>query len=370
MRSEALLINSMATKSRATLKDVARLAGVSTATVARVIHNQGYVSSEARVAVEAAIEATGYRINAVAQGLRRQRSLVIGHVLRAIAPNPFFANIALGVDEEAARFGCGVLTTNTQEDSQMERDAVETLLRRQVDAILFTSVRDLHNLELAADAGIPVVQVERVSIPSLPGVVADNHQGTLAAIDHLISLGHRRIAFIGESSETRGDGYSRRVERDRLTGYREGLAAHGIATDEALVDIDGAYFDAEHARAVTRRMLELNDPPTAIFAACDHLACAVLQELYAQNIRVPDEMSVIGFDDTIAANLSPPLTTVAQPAIELGQVAVRMALDLIEQRSNGASEPNYPLQPCLRTELIVRESTGPAPGPRAPSHEH
>src|SRR5690242_13976508 len=146
----------MTTNSRATLKDVAKIAGVSTATVARVIHNQGYVSADARIAVEAAVAATGYRINAVAQGLRRQRSLVIGPGLRAIAPNPLFASIALGVDEEAARFGCGVLATNTQEGSALERDAVETLLRRRVDAILFTSVRDLHNLELVADAGIPV----------------------------------------------------------------------------------------------------------------------------------------------------------------------------------------------------------------------
>jgi LacI family transcriptional regulator len=351
----------MTTNSRATLKDVAKIAGVSTATVARVIHHQGYVSSDARIAVEAAVAATGYRINAVAQGLRRQRSLVIGHVLRAIAPNPFFANIALGVDEEAARFGCGVLTTNTQEDSALERDAVETLLRRRVDAILFTSVRDLHNLELVADAGIPVVQVERVSIPELPGVVADNHQGTVAAIRHLTELGHRRIAFIGESAETREPGYSRQVERERLRGYRDGLAEQDIEIDPALIDIEGAYFDAGHARAATRRLLALDDPPTGIFAACDHLACAVLQELYALGIRVPDQMSIIGFDNTIAADLSPPLTTVAQPAVELGQMAVRMALDLIDRRaSNGAAE-SIPLQPCLQTTLIVRESTGPRP---------
>lgn len=350
----------MQTKARATLKDVAKLAGVSTATVARVIHNQGYVSTDARVAVEAAIESTGYRINAVAQGLRRQRSLVIGHVLRAIAPNPFFANVALGVDEEAARFGCGVLTTNTQEDPQLERDAVETLLRRQVDAILFTSVRDLHNLELAAESGVPVIQIERVSIPEMPGVLADNYQGAVAAIDHLAGFGHRRIAFIGESSETRIDGFSRKVERDRLSGYRDGLSNQGITVDEALIDIDGSYFDAEHARLVTRRLMAMNERPTAIFAACDHLACAVLQELYALDVRVPDQMSVIGFDDTIAANLSPPLTTVAQPAVELGQRAVRLALELLEQRANGSGNGHMPLQTYLETTLVVRESTGPA----------
>jgi LacI family transcriptional regulator len=357
----------MPTKSRATLKDVAKLAGVSTATVARVIHQQGYVSEEARIAVEGAVEETGYRINAVAQGLRRRRSLVIGHVLRAIAPNPFFANVALGVDEEAARFGCGVLTTNTQEDPQIERDAVDTLLRRQVDAILFTSVRDLHNLELAADAGIPVIQIERVSIPSMPGVVADNYQGTLAAIDHLVRLGHRRIAFIGESSDTRIDGFSRQVERDRLAGYRDGLAHNDLVVDGALIDTEGGYFDATHARSVTRRLVALADRPTAIFAACDHLACAVLQELYALELRVPDQMSVIGFDNTIAANLSPPLTTVAQPAVELGQMAVRMALELLNEGSNGGGGEHFSLQPCLQTELIVRESTGPAPqtGPGA-----
>jgi LacI family transcriptional regulator len=352
----------------ATLKDVARKAGVSTATVARVLHERGYVSAETRVAVQAAIAETGYQLNAIAQGLRRQRSYVLGHVVRSISPNPFFASMALGVDQEAARNDCGVLTANTHEDVLLERNAVETLIRRRVDAILFSTVRYVANVELALEANIPVIQVERVALPDVHSVTVDNYSGAFDAIDHLARFGHRRIAFIGEAligvESAQGlPERSRLVERERVSGYRDALQMHGILYDENLIDLEGTYFDLHHVRQVTHRLLRLPSPPTAIFAACDYLACGVLQELYQAGKRVPDDISVIGFDDTIALNLSPPLTTVAQPAIEIGRAAVQMALDVLHDQANGQHSPSPPRRKRLETRLIVRESTGCVPAP-------
>ena len=353
----------------ATLKDVARRAGVSTATVARVVHENGYVAPETRQLVEAAIAETGYQINALAQGLRRQRSFVLGHVVRAIAPNPFFASIALGVDEEAARNGCSVLTANTREDLLMERTAVKTLIRRRVDAILFSTVRNIDNVKLALAANIPVIQVERMGLPDVHGVTVDNYRGAFDATDYLAQLGHRRIAFVGEAFDRQDanvEGPPERaklVERERVSGYRDALQLHGLAPDPALIDLDGTYFDLDHVRRTTRRFLQLDNPPTAIFAACDHLACGVLQELYAAGVRVPDDMSVIGFDDTIAQHVSPPLSTVAQPASGIGAAAVQMALGVLEKMHDPEVSPVPAQHRRLTTQLIIRDSTGPVPVP-------
>lgn len=348
-----------------TMKDVAREAGVSTATIARVIHNSGYVSGETRRLVESAILATGYQLNAVAQGLRTRRTFVLGHLLHAISPNPFFANIALGVEEEATSYGCGVLTANTQEDLQLERLAVETLIRRRVDAILFTTVRDEATIRMAIDARIPVVQVERMRLLDMPAVTVDNKRGAFDAVEHLIGLGHRRIAYIGEPPDRPkryvGDGSLRMVERERLSGYRDALQRNGLAIDDSIVDLGGTYLDLDYARGATRRLLRLLPRPTAIFAACDLIAAGVLQELYANRFRVPDDMSVVGFDDTLAARLTPALTTVSQPMVDIGRLAASMAIAALREPTSGSSGRMAPRQERLTAELVIRDSTGAAP---------
>ncbi|CAN5358398.1 LacI family DNA-binding transcriptional regulator [soil metagenome] len=360
----------------ATLKDVARLAGVSTATVARVLHNRGYVAEETRSAVTSAIAETGYRVNAVAQGLRKQRTFLIGHVLQAIAPNPFFATVALASQQEAARHGCGLILSTSQANPNIERDVVETLLRQRVDAILFTTVTSEENVALAVAAGIPVVQVERVGEVESHGVSVDNFTGAFDAVAHLIKLGHRRIAFIGVSPETphgvSNDGrvisYSferRSVERERLGGYSAALAANDIAMDPQLIELGSTYYSSERGNAVTKRLMDL-DPevrPTAILAACDLLAAGVLQELTSRGLRVPEDISVVGSDDTYASHLSPPLTSVAQPMIELGTVAIRMAIDALD----GESPNGEVFRKRLSAKLVIRVSTGPPPVDSSPT---
>lgn len=348
----------------ATLKDVAQTAGVSTATVARVVHERGYVAPQTRSQVVAAIAATGYQLNVVAQGLRTRRTLVLGHLLLAISPNPFFANVAVGVEEEAARLGCGVIIANTQDDTELERLAVITLIRRRVDAVIFSTVRDADSIRAVLAAGIPAVQVERQRDTSAPAVTIDNYFGTLEAMSYLVTLGHRRIAFVGESPDVAAGvpPSMRAVERERVDGYRDGLSRAGISLDNQLVDLDGRYFDLPYARYATARLLDLPNPPTAIFAACDMIAAGVLQELYGRGRRVPHDVSVVGYDDTLAPQLTPPLTTVAQPMIEAGRLAASIAITAAQ--SGQIADDSVSQR--LTTHLVVRSSTGPPPTCQSP----
>ena len=218
---------------RPTLVDVAERAGVSTATVARVLHRRGYVAAEQAVAE------TGYSLNLLAQGLRRQHTSIIGHVLHAIFPNPFYAEVALGAEQEAMSQGYGVLAYNVQGDPEREQAGVRTLIQRRVDAIIFTTPLAAGNVSLALEAGIPVVQVERPTAVETAAIRVDNYASMVAAMDHLLALGHERIAFIGAEfapgtiEEQRFRAYRDSLERRRLPlrrvlgGSRQVLLARG-----------------------------------------------------------------------------------------------------------------------------------------------
>jgi DNA-binding LacI/PurR family transcriptional regulator len=347
----------------ATLKDVAARAGVSVSTVARVLHDNGYVSGVTRDTVEAALAESGYQINTVAQRLRKQRSSEIGHILDSISPNPFFAGVALGSERAAAEYGCTLLFHNTHGDTGLERAGVEALLQRRVEAILFTTVTDEGNVERALAAGVPVVQVERVSDVETHAVTVDNYRGAFDATEHLLRLGHRRVACLGVDPEQRatlGTAPHRRVvERERLSGYHDALRSFGLPVDDDLVVLGPSYYDGPAARGAVRHWLQLPKArrPTAIFATCDIMAAGVLQEAHVDRLRVPDDLSVVGFDDTYAGHLTPPLTTVRQPMDELGRAAVRLAMT--SRVAGGAAAP---LRERLTTRLIVRESTAPPAG--------
>lgn len=343
-----------------TLKDVAERAGVSVSTVARVLHANGYVATPTREVVAAALAECGYQINTVAQRLRTQRSAEIGHILDSISPNPFFAGVALGSERAAADYGCTVLFHNTHGDADQERAGVEVLLQRRVAAILFTTVTDERNVALAIAAGVPVVQVERVSDVPTHAVTVDNYRGAFDATEHLLRLGHRRIACLGVDPDLRSEAltppHRRVVERERLSGYHDALRSFGLVRDDAWLTLLPSYYDLPAARATASRWLHLpvDRRPTAIFATCDIMAAGILQEAHLCNLRVPDQLSVVGFDDTYASHLTPPLTTVRQPMDELGRAAVRLALLPPENGAHGG-----PRRERLTTQLIVRESTAP-----------
>ena len=331
-----------------TLHSVAELAGVSTATVARVIRDTGPVSEATRSRVVEAIDRTGYRINVVASGLRRQRTSTIGHILTAVTHNPFFVEVSVGLQEAAALAGFEVMMFNAHGDPARERTGVEAFLGRRVEAIVFTTPLAEENVQLAAAAGVRVVQVERPWPTRTASVVVDNRVGSRAATDHLIELGHRVIAFWGWDPP---GPHSRRgvsVEADRIGGYRDGLAAAGLRPN---VWHPPAGSAEAVRRAVTTQLREHvaeRPTPTAIVAGSDLLAADVLQAAHKLRLRVPDDFSLVGFDDTHAAHLAPALTTVALPMREMGKAAFR-CIDSAEAEHEDR----------LMATLRVRDSTRP-----------
>lgn len=343
----------------ATLTDVAQLANVSTATVNRVLKGAGYVSQDARERVNAAVRKTGYLPNIMARGLRLSRSFTLGHIVTAITGNPFFAVVAHGFEAAALKSGYNTIIFNHQDDRARELSAVRSFVQRRVDAIAFNHATGPEAVHAAQQAGVPVIEIERATTVDTPFVRVDNLVGSLAAMRHLVELGHRRIAFVGGDTRLyRPDPLrGRSVEDDRLEGYLRTLREQGMPLLDELVRF-GRYTSDEprgtgtNGYLLARELLALPERPTAIFATCDILAAGVLQALYESGLRVPDEVSVIGFDDTLAANLTPQLTTVAQPMTELGEAAFRRVQASIEDQ--GAVQ-----EIVLQTRLVVRRSTSP-----------
>jgi len=350
-----------------TLLDIANHAGVSRATVARALSAKGYVAADARTRIEEAAKQLGYRPNVLARGLRAQRSFTIGHIVHGITSNPFFAHVAHSIEREALANGYKIFLYNQDGSDAHERDGVERFIERRADAVIFTYARQPENLALLAAAGIPVVQIERDRTGDTHSVLVDNRAGARAAMRHLVQLGHRRIAFIGGDPAIHPRSFSRErsVEEERLDAYRDVLQESGIAPDETLVRL-GPYIlpDASGANTAgygdTLDLLAGPDRPTAIFTGCDIIAAGVLRALYEARLRIPDDISVIGYDDTLAPMLAPRLTTVAQPMEELGLTAVQYALAAIENPDVA------PQRTALPTRLIVRDSTGPMRPPPDP----
>jgi LacI family transcriptional regulator len=242
-----------------------------------------------------------------------------------------------------------------------------------VDAILFTSAVDEANVRLALDAGLQVVQVQQPTSVPTHQVTVDNYVGSAAAVEHLISLGHRRIGYIGA-----GPTYARQdatflerlpsVERERFSGYLDTLQKYTIPVDEQLIAF-GRYYTLEQdstsgdGYTYTKQFLQLAQRPTAIFATCDILSAGALQCIYEHSLRVPDDISVIGFDNTYAPYLTPPLTTVELPMADIGRAAVRIVLEQDQQDTATAWVRH---QVRLSTRLIVRSSTSIASVSYAP----
>ena len=237
---------------------------------------------------------------------------------------------------------------------------IERFIERRVDAVLFTVAASRADVTMLIEEKIPVVQVERAATRDAPSVTVDNAVGALEAMRHFITLGHRRIALVGGDPDQvyYGDPLMRAVEDERLGAYRAGLAAGGLSWNPNYERL-GQYYRHEDGAGVQgythmRALLAGAEPPTAVFATCDILAAGVLQAIYEAGLRVPDDISVIGFDDTLAINLAPRLTTVAQPMEELGREGFKLALAQIE----GDAEPRSIRLP---SRLVRRDSAGPVP---------
>ncbi|GGS07886.1 LacI family DNA-binding transcriptional regulator [Deinococcus sedimenti] len=325
-----------------TIRDIAREAGVSISTVSRALNGQVPVAPDKRQRVLDATRRLGYEPNAAAQGLVRGRSMTVGILTQDIA-SPFYSEVSRGIDVELAGSGYQPIFVNGHWEIQDEAAAITALTRRQVDALIVlggrleaSQLRDLH-------ARMPLVVVGR-QVPGLDGAClsVDNVQGAFLATTHLIQLGHRRIAHVAGIP-------SQRDAVDRLEGYRLALAAAGLPFDPALV-FEGDFHEGSGILAV-EHWLGRAAPFTAVFAANDQMAYGVGLGLYRRGLRVPEDVSLVGFDDLPGSQFTlPPLTSVHHPAREMGELAARHLLARLNDPDAAVELPHLPIT------LSVRES--------------
>lgn len=336
------------------LEDVAALAGVSSATASRVLSGSSHpVAESTRQKVLDATKALDFEPNMLARGLARSRTQTVAVLVHDIM-DEYFSEIARGIEDEAYSHGYVALICNTDRDADKERYYLRKLRAMQVDAILFTA-GGLNDMTHRRDVDRQLTQIEAaggviVRLAPHPGGTPDvgysNRRGYALAIDHLVGLGHRDIGFLAGSPQIT-------TSARRLAAMRLALAGHGIELDRAMV-FDGDFSRAGGEQAAAR-FVEADCAATAVVCANDQAAIGFVRGLRALNVVVPDDVSVVGFDDIApSAYVEPPLTTVHVPLYELGVHGMRLAFDLLAGK--GRPKPyEFPL------ELVVRSTTAPPP---------
>lgn len=342
-----------ATSMPITLKQLSQLAGAHPSTVARVLHAdpRQRVSAELRERILTLAREHDYRPNSVARSLRTKRTSVFGALIPDIS-NPFFASVLRGMEDAVAERDYSIILANTDDQPTREAHGLGMLRDRQVDGLLLATAR-LHDpaIEQLATERIPFVLVNRHTDPITPNcVVPDDYTGAVAAVEHLLTLGHRRIAHIAGSNDA-STGYLRQK------AYRETLRKHDVDHyhDQDALLMPGSFRESGGYEAMTS-LLNLAEIPTAVFAVNDLAALGAIHAILAAGLRVPQDISVIGFNDLFhATHMMPGLTTLQVPHRMMGVRAAQMLLDMV---INGV-KPEQPV--LLPTTLVTRESTGPAP---------
>jgi len=337
-----------------TIKDVARAAGVSPSTVSRVISDHPRISQATKERVRRVMKELGYHPNAIARSLVTQSSRTIGLVLSRAAEtalaNPFFPEVIRGIGAVANQARYALLLSTSLTPQEELDECVEMLESHRVDGVILLASRVKDRLVARlVQEGHPFVVVGRV--PQGEGVWwvnTDNTQAAREAVEHLLALGHRRIGCLAGDPDYL-------VTQDRVAGYRQALEEAGIPFDPHLVRYTD--FSRDQGWAAARELLQQTPQPTAFFATDDLLAWGAVQAAGDLGLAVPGQVSVVGFnDDPLSAYVAPPLTTVRVPIFELGRVAAQLLLERLQN-------PDAPARQVLvPTELVVRRSTGPAPG--------
>jgi LacI family transcriptional regulator len=333
---------------RMTIREIADLAGVSIATVSRVMNGRDDVSDETRDAVRRVINEHGYTANRNARGLSAGRTGLVGFLVPLVFP-AYFAEILAGAAEALYEQEMRMVLSPTQHEHAREVSLLDRLMHGgATDGALIVLPREpSEELERALEAGYPFVVVDPLMPLNdrIPSVLAAHTSGADQAMRHLLSLGHRRIGAI-----TGPPGWV--ATEDRRRGYRSALAAAGIPFDPELeVEADFEITDGQQAAGV---LLDLRNPPTAIFAFNDNIAVGAMQTAHELGLRIPEDLSIVGFDDVAHASIvTPSLTTVRQPLAEMGRTAVSLLVRLLERQSVET------LSIQLATRLVVRGSTAP-----------
>jgi len=331
-------------KKKPSIKDVAKMAGVSPALVSLALNEKPYVSKEAKEKIFAAVKKLGYRPNIVARSLRKKSTGIIGLVLSDIT-NPFYPEIARGVEEKARELGFSVILCNTDADPFREKSLIDILLSRQIDGLIITSARSDQDVYHLVRENCPIVLVNRDPFPGRFDFVGiDNISSAKMAVNHLIKLGHKKIAFIeGEPASPASFG--------RYEGYKEALKEAKIFLPEDYVRI--GYLRYEGGYKAMLSLLEHPSPPTAVFCANDMMALGAIGACLKKDVRVPEDVAIVGFDDMWIASLENiQLTTVRQPRYEMGKKAVELMMERIKGKRKEVKRIILP------TKLVVRKTCG------------
>ena len=326
------------------IKEVAKIAKVSTATVSRVLNNQANVKEDLRERVLDAVKQLDYHPSNIARSMRKQSSRIIGIVIPDIS-NPFFTAVVRGIEDIALGKQYKVFLCNSDRNPEKDRMYIEVLAMERISGAIIVPYKE-ENLQPLIKLDIPFVFVNQ-TLPGLKAdsVVLDNFKGAYEATRHLIDLGHTRIGLINAPK-------NRPAETQRYIGYQKALLDSGINIDPDLI-VSGE-FHAETAEQATNTLLEMPDPPTALFSLNNTMTIGTLKSVTKHNLRIPEDISVIGFDDMPWLSFfTPPITVVQQPTYKIGTSAAELLFNRIESQEKPAIN-NLILTP----ELIVRNSTG------------
>ncbi|MFN8491340.1 MAG: LacI family DNA-binding transcriptional regulator [Caldilineaceae bacterium] len=327
-----------------TIREVAKRAGVAPITVSRVLNKSGYFSQEIKDRVEAAVAELHYVPNMLARSLRSNRTQTLGLVLSDIT-NPFWTTVARGVEDAASQQGFNVILCNTDEKESKQAEYLAVLLRKRVDGILLVPARSTpESVKTIQKQGVQVVVMDR----RVPGAEVDvvrgsSTQGAFELVDYLLKLGHRRIAIL-----TGPENVS--TAQERVNGCKQAFKA--AKAPEANMTVIAGEFTIESGYALAQQAVALTPRPTALFAANNFIAIGTLKALHDLGLRVPEDVSVVSFDDLpVSLVVDPFLTVAAQPAYQMGQRATEL---LLQRIFSPAATPGQEV--VLPTQLIVRQS--------------
>ncbi|HEX2913827.1 MAG TPA: LacI family DNA-binding transcriptional regulator [Chloroflexia bacterium] len=329
-----------------TIREVAERAGVSTMTVSRVLNESHRVQPETRQRVEQVIKELGYVPNGLARGLSSQKTGILALIVPDVA-NPFFTKLVRGAENVAWQNGYRAILCNTENDLNREKAYLEDMLAQRVEGVIIapTSDKSRRHLNMLEQHKVPAVFTDR-SVDGLEYdlVEGDNVGGARRLVEHLIRLGHRRIAMINGSLDIS-------TSRDRLKGYRQALEATGISYDPGIVI--QTSVDQQSGYLATKQLLQLNPRPQALFAVNNLVAVGAVQAVREVGLNVPEDLALVCFDDIdLASIICPFLTVMVQPAETFGTLALQLLLDRIGGRAVKQRHVT------LAAELIIRESCG------------